>query len=48
MPEDDEAMLRRIIARDYPPQYEIVEVHLVFDSGAACSFTDEPFDDNSE
>ena len=46
--EDDSAILRRIIARDYPPQYEIVAINIVFDTGATCSIINEYFDDDEE
>ena len=45
--EDDDAKLRRIIARDYPPQNEIIEIVFIFDTGATCSMINEYFyDDN--
>jgi hypothetical protein len=46
--EDDFAILRRIIARDYIPEYEIVSINLVFDTGAICSIINESFDDDDE
>jgi hypothetical protein len=46
--EDDCAILRRIIARDYPPQFAIVAINIVFDTGATYSIINEYFDDYEE
>ena len=43
--EDDSAILRQIIARDYQPQNDIVLIQILLDTGANCAYSNASCDE---